>query len=121
MKSLRTAETEAEYQKVLSTRLPSEGCHLCKEKSIIEFQYWRIIPNNFPYDTLAKIHHMIIPKEHMKELELSNEAKAELLELKSHYLDDNYEYIFEPLPKKKSIPAHHHLHLMVTHDRYSHN
>lgn len=64
---------------------------------------------------------MIIPKNHVKELELSNEAKEELMNLKNHYLDDTYEYILEPLPKRKSIPAHHHLHLLVTLDHYRHD
>ncbi|MEZ4195501.1 MAG: hypothetical protein R3B53_03900 [Candidatus Paceibacterota bacterium] len=120
MKSLRTVETEAEYQKVKSTRNSSDGCYLCEEmETVVEFKYWRIILNDFPYDTLAKVHHMIIPKEHIKESELTPEAKDELVELKSSYLDENYEYLLEALTSKKSIPAHHHLHLIVTHDHYS--
>lgn len=64
---------------------------------------------------------MIIPKEHVKEPELSNEAKEELVNLKSHYLDHNYEYILESVIKRKSIPAHHHLHLIITHDHFGHD
>ena len=74
---------------------------------------WRIIPNDFPYTRIAALHHMVVPKRHVKEDELSQEEWMEYNQLKHSYINDNYEFIIEPTNRKKSIPAHFHIHLIV--------
>ena len=88
-------------------------CPLCSAPSIVEYEYWRIISNKYPYDAVAKVHHMILPKAHGPESELSTEAVAELYRLKTEVLGKEYSHLFEALPGAKSIPGHFHLHLMV--------
>ena len=79
------------------------------------FTLWKIIPNDFPYDRIAKKHHMIVPLRHVQEKDLSTEERAELQEIKGRgFDDDTYEYIIEAAQKIKSVPGHFHLHLVVT-------
>ncbi len=110
LRSQKTTHAYKEYQK--SNAFISDSCPLCSKTSIIEFNYWRIVNNNFPYDLIAEVHHMILPKQHMKEEGLSLEEYRELINIKDNYLNENYTHIIEALPKTKSIPEHFHLHLI---------
>lgn len=116
MRTLRTKETEAKYKEVIKAGHLKNGCPLCKAATIKEFVHWRIIDNAYPYDAVAEKHHMIVTKEHVDENDLSQTAAKELLNLKPQ-LSDDYMYLLESLPKQKSIPRHHHLHLLVAKDR----
>ena len=75
-----------------------------------------MINNTFPYDRIAETHHMIIPNSHVTEEGLSDEVKREFKKIKDEYIHKNYEYIIEATHKKKSIPEHFHLHLIVAKD-----
>jgi diadenosine tetraphosphate (Ap4A) HIT family hydrolase len=112
--SLRTDETEAQYESLKQTGHLERGCPLCDSEAITEFDYWKIIPNRFPYDKIASLHHMVVPKRHTDGEDVTPEEIAKLLELRRHYLNDNYQYIFEALSNAKTIPAHFHLHVMIT-------
>lgn len=91
----------------------SDCCPLCEAKSIETFSHWRIIANRYPYDAIATRHEMIVPIRHCQEDELTAAELAELKELKSTYINEHYLYVVEAVPRTKSIPGHHHLHLMV--------
>jgi len=88
-------------------------CVLCAAESIEEFTYWRIIPNEFPYDRVAAVHHMIVPKRHITDSEFSEDERNELMSIKHTRLQD-YQYLLETTHVTKSVPAHFHLHLIVT-------
>jgi hypothetical protein len=88
-------------------------CPLCEKTSLIEFKFWRVVENSFPYDRIASVHHMLIPKGHLLETELSIEAQKEFIELKIAYLNSHYDIIIEALPHERSIPTHHHYHLIL--------
>lgn len=88
------------------------GCKLCEAATVFESTYWRIIPNKFPYDLIAHHHAMIVPRRHVREDALTHEELDELKVLKSTYINDNFMFIVEATPNRKSIPAHFHLHLI---------
>ena len=111
MSTLRTKQSEEEYQKNKDII-----CPLCERESIHKFKYSKIIQNNFPYDKIAKIHHMIVPFRHVTENELTGDELVEFNEIKQKYLYPEYEYLIESSMKKKSIPEHFHLHLIVSKD-----
>jgi len=54
---------------------------------------------------------MIVAKRHVTELELNQEERTELAEIKK-VLSDSYDSLIEHLPKQKSIPGHYHLHVI---------
>lgn len=110
--SLRLPEIEEQYRKYRASLPKDAGCPLCKENTVHEFKYWRIIINSFPYGKIAEVHHMLIPLRHTDEQGLTKEENVELLEIKHAYLSDNYQYIIEATKNFKSIPGHFHLHLI---------
>lgn len=114
--ALRTKESQKHYLKLMSEGFLNNGCNLCIAPAINEFKYWRIVDNKFPYDLIAKINHMILPKRHTNYKGLSREEKDELDVIRAEYIGKNYVYIVETVEEKKSIPAHFHLHLIVPKD-----
>jgi diadenosine tetraphosphate (Ap4A) HIT family hydrolase len=113
---LRTKKHHAQYLSYIRRGGLASGCRLCEKKPLKEFKYWRIVENRFPYDKIANVHHMLIPKRHVGETELSPRETKELLALKQGYISAHYEYLIEAVHKQKSIPAHFHLHLIVSKD-----
>lgn len=111
--TLRTPKGEQKYSEYRKNLPAGSVCALCREEPLQSFNHWKIISNNFPYDKIAKTHHMIVPLRHVQENELNEEELAELLEIKSGLLNENYEYILEATRRQKSIPGHFHLHLIV--------
>ncbi len=113
MGSLRTKEGKqkyVDYQKALSADAP---CALCHIPAIKEFALWKIVENAFPYDKVSEVHHMIVPKRHTDEKGLSEEELADLEFAKESFVHPEYEFIIEATHKKKSIPGHFHLHLLI--------
>ncbi len=113
--SLRTKETQDQYDELRRQGHLEKGCPLCAETALETFTYWKIIPNKFPYDRVARVHHMLIPLRHVIEQELTPEEKEELIAIKNTKLP-HYDILVEALPHKKSIPSHFHLHLLVPKD-----
>lgn len=107
--SLRSKEMTERYAARVRT---SEGCELCPKPALKEFTHWKITVNDFPYDVIAQEHHMIMPKEHVKEDALSAAALEEYKAIKADYLQ-SYDYLIEGTQGIKSIPEHFHIHLVV--------
>lgn len=109
----RTPENQAKYETYQAAGNLKKGCVLCERESLQTFEYWRIIENIFPYDKIAKVHNMILPKRHVTEPELSEGEIRELKDIKEKHLHKDYDFIIEATHRMKSIPAHFHLHLIV--------
>lgn len=56
---------------------------------------------------------MLVPLRHVQERELNEEELKELRKIKETYVNIEYDWIMEPVPKGKTIPAHFHLHLIL--------
>lgn len=91
---------------------PFENWQDCLVK---EFEHWVIIENEFPYDAVATTSHMISTKRMVTfDWKLLNaEEIVELQKIKEGYIKDNYDVLWENLPRGSTFPAHFHLHLMV--------
>ncbi|MDE2188191.1 MAG: hypothetical protein KGJ35_00475 [Patescibacteria group bacterium] len=110
-KSLRKPESHARYLEfVRSVKLPK--CYLCESKPIREYKHWKIVENQFPYDEVAETTHMVTPKHHSKEPELTAEEIEELKKVKED-IHKEYDMILENAHKNKLIPGHYHLHLLI--------
>lgn len=112
-RSWRTVTTHNQYLTEREQDVETDSCPLCSAPSLAEYTHWRKIPNKYPHDAVAETHDMIVPKSHTLEKDLSDEAKAELYQLKYETLNHEYVFIMEALPGAKSVPGHFHLHLIV--------
>jgi diadenosine tetraphosphate (Ap4A) HIT family hydrolase len=113
MGTLRAPETWQKYQDAIANGTLEKGCVLCDKTPVVEFKFWKIIMNDFPYDRIAEVHHMLVPIRHVTEEGLSKEEHQELLRLKKSELNREYQYLLEATPSTKSIPGHFHIHLIV--------
>ncbi len=116
---VRTEETMNKYiQKIIERRdlsIPINPFLDYKSEMIKEFKHWVIIQNEFPYDVIATTHHMIATKRPIAfdwQL-LTKEEEREMDFLKETYLNDNYDVVWENLPRGQTVPVHFHLHLLV--------
>lgn len=116
---LRSPETMAKYMKISDERHASgqsvNPFVYLQEKPIKDFKYWVILENEFPYDAIATVSHMISPKREVffDWALLTKEELDEFNELKSTYIKENYDVLWENLPSGQTIKAHFHLHLIV--------
>jgi diadenosine tetraphosphate (Ap4A) HIT family hydrolase len=115
IKSLRSLETEKIYQSFLKDPKPKE-CFLCRAKPIKEFENWKIVENEFPYDGIATQSHILALKNHKIESDFNEEEKLELIKIKKD-LGLDYDMIIENGTHNQSIPQHFHLHLIVLKER----
>jgi len=113
MPSLRSLTSKQKYAAYVRDLSADSTCSLCEKDSLKDFLYWKVVENSFPYDLIAKAHHMLIPIRHIHEAHLNNKELAELRSLKLGVLRAEYDYILENTFKNKSIPGHFHLHLLV--------
>ncbi len=113
MSSLRTPEGKRAYQEYLANSPVSDICALCDKPALRTFKLWKITENSFPYDLIAKEHHMLVPIRHTKEADLTVNEIMELSGIKNQIIEEDYDWIIEATLKNKSIPNHFHLHLLV--------
>ena len=116
MPEFRTTKTYDKYKKFIAEGHMKNVCQLCARKTLKEFKYWKILKNDFPWDLVAKVHDMLVPKRHVVEEKLTNPEKKEFDKIKKSYVEKHYGTIAESTRKKKSIPSHFHIHLLVARD-----
>lgn len=109
--ALRSEQVWWEYQ----NHEPTCDCFFCDDAEIIrDWRHWYITPNRFPYDTVAEIHHLLAPFNHVaghEEMtrEVQRELKMILLTLNEERF---YDCRMENFSVGKSQPQHYHLHLI---------
>lgn len=114
MKELRTPKTYDKYQEDKEKGL-NDTCFFCNDsrhKLVKAFEHWLIVENDYPYDAVASVSHIIFPKRHTKIDGLTPEEEIELKSIKSGYMTESkYDYVLEAVAKT-SIPDHTHFHLI---------
>ena len=113
VRAIRTQKTIDRYLKFIKNESFKYACGICREKSVKEFKYWRIVKARFPLDKIARINHIIMPKRHVPTKKLTNQEKKEFESIKTNYIRKKYDTLLEAVPKAQSIPSHHHIHLLV--------
>lgn len=85
-----------------------------KGQIIKEFNNWFIMINDFPYDAVAEVNHMIVTKRKVSfDWKLLNkEEVSEFQIIRDNYLKDNYDVIYENLPSGQTQPGWFHLNLL---------
>lgn len=117
--SLRTSNEEIRYLK--AKKKGDAGKPFLEEKRLKEWNYWAVIPNAFPYSAAFKVHHMLIPKRVVSQLNLSQEEQKELQEIINLITDEQeYDCMLTNFPRNQSNKEHFHIHLLVFKDRRKH-
>lgn len=90
---------------------PFEDAKARPEIILREFDHWLIIQNDFPYDAIADVNHMIFPKRSVSfDWKLLNEEERnEFQHLRETFLNEHYDAIYENLPKNQTQPGYFHL------------
>jgi len=105
------AENQSHYTDFSSTKNFEED----KERVIQSFNHWNIITNLFPYDNVAEVHDMLVPKRIFGGLfdcttEEWDEYKSIINQLEE---DSYYDVLIKNFSKHKSIHRHLHIHLII--------
>lgn len=103
-----------ERKKTNNNRNPFKEAQTNFHGVIKEFEHWLLLDNDFPYDAIATVNHMLTPKRAFSfDWNLLNQdEKKEFQKLREGFIKDNYDVIYENLPSGQTIPASFHLHLL---------
>jgi hypothetical protein len=116
---LRTPPIEEAYHQYRASHDFDAHCPLCEKPAITQFVHWKIVPNDFPYDKLAKAHNMIVPLRHTVEADFTPEEVEELRQIKHRIMvSPEYDFVMEITEPHKTIPPHFHLHIIALKDNF---
>ncbi len=104
----REPKTQERYHEYLKKKNPEE-CYLCVAPALKEFAFWRLLVDSFPYDRIAKTHHLLTPRRHANEHELTPAEYTELYAIKL-LMENDYDTFLENTERLRSIPGHFHVH-----------
>lgn len=117
MSSLRTPPIEESYAKYRADHDFIAHCPLCEKKPIRAYTYWKIVPNDFMYDKIAKKHDMIVPLRHTTEIDFTDGEREELRLIKHEFMmSPEYDFVMEITEPHKTIPPHFHMHIIALRD-----
>ncbi len=112
---VRSKETMDRYIREASEKVTNDPFMTWDGGVIKEFENWVIIDNKYPYDAIASTSHILCTKRQVLfKWELLTEGEVdELSHIKKNYLNNNYDIIWENLPKGQTVPVHFHLNLLI--------
>jgi diadenosine tetraphosphate (Ap4A) HIT family hydrolase len=119
MQNPRTVASQVAYNEFKAGRATtSEKFDFADETIIKEYQYWYIIKNRFPYDTMVRINDMLVSKRAVSTFKELNQA--ELAEYDT-IIDEisagaTYDAKIENFPHVQSVSQHVHVHLVCWHN-----
>lgn len=75
---------------------------------------WVVVENQFPYDKIAKTHHMLVPlRAFTEDIDMTQDERDELAAIKRRVADEKlYDVIMENVMHRRTVPTHYHLHLI---------
>jgi len=114
--NLRSADCWKRYQN--APRRQEGECFMCDSEGyevVQEFQNWLLIENNYPYDAIATVHHLLVPKRHVADInELTGFEIQERDWLYAKFEKDRqYDFILKNFTIGQSQPQHAHYHLIT--------
>ena len=109
-KTLRLAKTENKYKNALKN---GETKDLLTIEPLIEFEHFRIIPNKYPHDKIAKTHHLLIPKRRIDSWTKFNRKERKEFKKLDGFLRHKYDSISQNYPSLLSVRDIVHWHLYI--------
>ena len=114
--TLRSTATEQRYQTDIAA---GKTRPLEIMPSIKQWEHWRLVENDYPYDAFFKTHHMLVIKRGgvAERTDLNDTERAELEQILKQFVYPGYHFWFENCPRRRTAPGIYHLHLIVYKDR----
>lgn len=106
--SLRTPETQERYFKA---REEGRLTPLSEVEPIREFEYFKIIDNEFPHDKDLSVHHLLIPKRVIQSWKEMTTEELEEFKIIDDYVATKYDFIKRNYPSIITVPTIVHWHL----------
>ena len=108
----RTPETQTKYEAFRKTPECAIPFFWDRAKIVKEYTYWRIVENDFPYDTMWERHYMLAPiRKVTAHRELTEEEKKEFLKIKESEFMAQFDQFLENMGETRTMPGHLHYHL----------
>ncbi|HSX00048.1 MAG TPA: hypothetical protein VLH38_03360 [Patescibacteria group bacterium] len=112
--TLRSAAGESHYQLDIAAGF-TRALELLP--SIKQWNHWRLVVNEYPYDIAFGVHDLLVVKRAgvAERWELNDAEKAELEQILRDFVYPVYSLTFENSPSKRSAPHQYHLHVVRYH------
>lgn len=109
--SLRTQKIVKQYkQKHRKLGNTFRDVDLCKLKKVKKWKHWILVENEFPYDKIAQLHHMLVPlRKFPNEQDMTLEEWKELMNIKKS-LEKDYNAFLENSANNRTVSKLFHLH-----------
>ena len=115
---MRTDETEKIYDQHKKER-EQQGdrqCPICTAESVREYDYWKLIENEFPYDRVARDHYMLASKRHIATFsELTDAEQQEFRDI--HESINEFDASLFNFAHRQTVDTHYHIHLFKYRER----
>lgn len=109
----RTAASEQKYQ---DAKADKNLQPLSQVEPIKEWKYWKLIPNQFPYDGIFRRHNMLLPKRQFADrTQMRMTEWSELQAIIRDYVEKHYDLIIDNTQRKRSVLSIYHLHVANYH------
>jgi len=109
-RSRTTHEKYQEHKKEVGDEYLSKFTFdLAQENIIHESELWAVIPNDYPYDNVFEVHHILVPKRVFGSLNEMTRGELNDLEKIKILLDPMYDGVYENLFNDRSVQNHFHM------------
>lgn len=106
-------ESLEEYYKEYRNSLEDPNNQLHQEPSVIDWKYWRLVNNRFPYTKMTTAHALVVLKRNCSLYKISSEELVELWVEILPWADKIYDTSMINLSAMRSIEGTPHIHLVT--------
>lgn len=114
--TLRTSITESRYRADIAA---GRTRTLEQLPTVQEWDHWRLVVNDYPYDLAFGVHDMLVAKRPgVTEMwDLNDAERTELEKILRTFVQPSYHMTFENMPTRRSAPQRYHIHTVRFHSK----
>ena len=113
---VRSIETYIKYKKHMETNDGKEWLANALKNPIKDFGLWVLIEDQFPWDNISTVHHLIFPKRVFRFADDINDEERKCLHDVLLQMKKDYDIVVDKIDRidgsNRSIKYHYHLHLL---------
>ena len=109
----RLPETESRYKRYIES---GEKPNFATRVPLKQYRHWKVINNEYPYDYIAAVHHLLIPKRAVEDPLLLKQEELDEFFLIRRLMVRDYDLFMENAPRRSSLKDWYHVHLIKLKD-----